>query len=136
MPTVNGRLTCARCGEDLGDAEDPYRDPTCATCERDDRDEPASVEACAHDVPARGPGYCLKCGRHRSEFAKLVGRLRWNTTETSEGRVSAAATADGHVRLKVSQWRGPSTRAEWVELTPYEAKLLAAALSWAAVDAS
>lgn len=32
MPEVNGRLTCCTCGSDLGDAEDPYRDPACALC--------------------------------------------------------------------------------------------------------
>lgn len=40
MPIVNGRLTCCTCGADLGDAEDPYRDPSCVECiERDMRDE-------------------------------------------------------------------------------------------------
>lgn len=32
MPVVNGRLTCCTCGADLGDAEDPYRDPDCSAC--------------------------------------------------------------------------------------------------------
>lgn len=34
MPVVNGRLTCCTCGADLGDAEDPYRDPDCRACLR------------------------------------------------------------------------------------------------------
>lgn len=34
MPVVNGRLTCCVCGADLGDAEDPYRDPDCEACDR------------------------------------------------------------------------------------------------------
>lgn len=32
MPVVNGRLTCCTCGADLGDADDPFRDPTCVEC--------------------------------------------------------------------------------------------------------
>jgi hypothetical protein len=32
MPVVHGRLTCCVCGADLGDASDPYRDPSCGEC--------------------------------------------------------------------------------------------------------
>jgi phage FluMu protein Com len=28
----DGRLRCCVCGYDLGDAEDPYRDPSCPRC--------------------------------------------------------------------------------------------------------
>lgn len=49
MPVVNGRLTCCRCGADLGDAEDPYRDPSCMECENRE----ARAEAEAEDDRAR-----------------------------------------------------------------------------------
>lgn len=32
MPIIDGRLTCCQCGADLGDADDPYRDPDCERC--------------------------------------------------------------------------------------------------------
>ena len=33
-------MTCIRCGADLGDAEDPHRDPDCLEClHRDIQDE-------------------------------------------------------------------------------------------------
>ena len=34
MPEVDGRLVCCVCGADLGDADDPYRDPDCTACEK------------------------------------------------------------------------------------------------------
>jgi hypothetical protein len=46
MPVVNGRLTCCTCGADLGDAEDPYRDPSCIACiNREAAEETAADEA-------------------------------------------------------------------------------------------
>lgn len=37
------RLTCSRCGADLGDADDPYCDPDCIEClHRDLADELAA----------------------------------------------------------------------------------------------
>lgn len=32
MPEINGRLICCVCGCDLGDANDPFRDPDCPDC--------------------------------------------------------------------------------------------------------
>lgn len=32
MPVVDDRLICCSCGNDLGDADDPYRDPDCEVC--------------------------------------------------------------------------------------------------------
>ena len=43
MPVVNGRLKCCSCGSDLGDADDPYRDPACGVCL--DRENEADAEA-------------------------------------------------------------------------------------------
>lgn len=54
MLIVNGRLTCCTCGADLGDAEDPYRDPSCGACyERDMREECEAEEP--EDAPAPIP---------------------------------------------------------------------------------
>lgn len=63
MPVVQGRLTCCGCGADLGDAEDPYRDPSCAQCER----RQAIAEAEAEDE-----------------------RDRWNDAELREQSLEAA----------------------------------------------
>lgn len=34
MSEIDGRLICCSCGNDLGDADDPYRDPDCEVCLR------------------------------------------------------------------------------------------------------
>ncbi|MDP9202346.1 MAG: hypothetical protein M3P26_10515 [Gemmatimonadota bacterium] len=44
MPVVNGRLTCCVCGADLGDAEDPYRDPDCINCATNEAQAEAEEE--------------------------------------------------------------------------------------------
>ena len=38
MPIRDGRLVCDR-GHDLGDAGDPYRDPDCAECRKDELEQ-------------------------------------------------------------------------------------------------
>lgn len=43
------RLTCSRCGADLGPASDPYRDPDCAACIARDAQEEAEADDRAED---------------------------------------------------------------------------------------
>ncbi len=53
-------------------------------------------------------------------------------TEASEGRVRVATRGPNRVALRVSQWRGPTTRSEFVILTPAEARVVAHNLTRAA----
>lgn len=68
MPVVNGRLTCCTCGADLGDAEDPYRDPTCMVCEeRSAREEDKGLD----------DGQCDRCdgtGHSQTEDGQLCDK--------------------------------------------------------------
>lgn len=43
------RLTCLTCGADLGDAEDPYRDPDCLACLYRSIQEDLDAEVAAAD---------------------------------------------------------------------------------------
>jgi hypothetical protein len=49
MPIVHGRLTCFTCGNDLGDANDPYRDPNCEICEQRWLDSDSDYDALNDD---------------------------------------------------------------------------------------
>ena len=44
MPIVNGRLVCCSCGADLGDAGDPYRDPSCLNCAQLEAEQELAAE--------------------------------------------------------------------------------------------
>lgn len=68
-PVIHGRLVCCTCGADLGDAEDPYRDPDCGECfkrqmqqELEDERAPffpvGADERCAHGFLGACPEGC------------------------------------------------------------------------------
>ena len=81
MPVVNGRLTCCSCGADLGDADDPYRDPDCLDClnrendaeldydplreQRCDYPEHHSAGTCWCVAPPDDIAECGVCGEHK-----------------------------------------------------------------------
>lgn len=50
MPVVDGRLTCCVCGSDLGDAEDPYRDPSCGVCLDREVEQESEQEQAEHEA--------------------------------------------------------------------------------------
>jgi hypothetical protein len=56
MPVVNGRLVCCVCGSDLGDADDPYRDPTCGYCIDRENDADILWEAQIHGDDEKDDG--------------------------------------------------------------------------------
>lgn len=56
------RLTCIRCGADLGDADDPYRDPDCAACIARDAAEEVEEERgyFCDGLQGRPASYCCE----------------------------------------------------------------------------
>lgn len=55
------RLKCSQCGADLGDAEDPYRDPDCMDCLR------KSLLEEEGDVDNYSPDRCEVCNEYENE---------------------------------------------------------------------